>query len=191
MASGFAAIDRRLDKIHRDVLSGQAAADTAREIGMMAKGQVGQLAGPAALGGDNAFSGWRRSGPIVLTAAFSPHKSNPGGVTIHRGRTAGPWKVATVGRNQGTGGGGGFFGPGIRSDGTTARTKTGRVRKVRGRGGLAEGVAGPYAPRLRRRWNGPTRGFGSWDQFEDAVLEKVPGTVDRQVRKQLSRAVLG
>lgn len=175
--AGLAALEQRLEKVQRDVLSGKAAADTAREVGMVAKAQTSALSGPAALGGDNAFSGWRRSAPIVLTAAFSPHKSNPGGVTIHRGRAAGPWKVATVGRNRGTGGGGGFFGPGVGSDGTTARTKTGRVRKVRQRG--------------LRRWNGTTPGFGAWDQFEQAVIDKVPATIDRQVRKQLSKAVLG
>ena len=175
-ARGLDALDRRLDKVQRDVLSGKAASDTAREVGFMAKGQTGQLSGPAALGGDRAFSGWRRGAPIELTAAFSMHQAS-GGVTIHRGRAAGPWRVAEEGRNRGNGGGGGFFGPGVGQDGTTARTKTGRVRKVRARG--------------PRRWNGTSPGFGSWTEFEAAVLDKVPETVGRKVRAQLSQAVLG
>jgi hypothetical protein len=36
-----------------------------------------------------------------------------------------------------------------------------------------------------------TRGFGSWTEFEAAVIDKVPDTVARKVRAQLSQAVLG
>ena len=175
---GLQPLQRRLDKINHDVLSGKAARDTANKVGLMAKGKTTSVSGPAALGGDLAFSGWRRNAPIPLAAAYALHTSNDGGVTIHRGyKSAGVWRVATVGRNKGNGGGGAFAGPGVSPDGGTTRTKSGKLRKVRAR--------------KARRWNGYTSGFGTWDQFEDAVLRDVMPTVAKNVRTQLNRAVIG
>ena len=172
MPGGLDALGRRLAKIEGEVLSGKASKDTATAVGMMAKDQV---AGLNSLGGDNAFSGWKRGQPIQLTAAFSLHKSNDGGVTIHRGRKAGIWRVAEEGRNQGNAGG--FAGPGISKDGTTKRNKNGSVRKVR--------------ERKAKRWNGTTKGFGVWSAYEREVLSHVSETVAKETRAKLTRAVLG
>jgi len=171
MAGGLDALGTRLAKIEGDVLSGKAGKDTATAVGMMAKAQVGGL---NALGGDNAFSGWRRGAPIPLTTAFSLHKTNDGAVTIHRGRVAGIWRVAEEGRHHGSSA---VMGPGISRDGTTKRTKSGAIRKVRAF--------------KAKRWNGTTKGFGTWSTYEDVVLAKVPETVAKETRAKLTRAVLG
>ncbi len=136
----------------------------------------GQAAASGDLGGDGAFSGWRRGKPIPLRLRTQPH-GNGLGVTIHRDRTsAGPWKVAEVGRNQG--GHSGFAGPGVnRSTGETARTKTGRLRKVR-------------AVRARR-WNGSTAGKGTWTKAEKAIAEVVPKQFTKEQNAAVAKAFKG
>jgi len=166
MAGGLDALGTRLAKIEGDVLSGKASKDTATAVGMMAKAQVGGL---NALGGDNAFSGWRRGAPIPLTTAFSLHKTNDGAVTIHRGRVAGIWRVAESGRS------GGIKGEKRRKRSYTSK-KTG-ITKVSMYG-------------LKRN-QGATKGFGTWSTYEDVVLAKVPETVAKETRAKLTRAVLG
>lgn len=106
------------------------------------------------LGAKPGMSGWNRGREIPLEAAYALHRDGLG-VTMHRsGRSAGPYRVANDGRH--TGNAAGFAGPGInRKTGVTARTKSGAVRKVRATRG--------------RRWNGVTRGRGTWDQAAAAM----------------------
>lgn len=106
------------------------------------------------LGSDRGFSGWRRGAPIQLGLAFKVH-TDSSGLTMHRtARSAGPWKVAEDGRNRG--GSSGVAGPGVnRTTGVTARTKSGRVRKVRATRG--------------RRWNGYTAGRGTWTAAQSTM----------------------
>lgn len=137
------------------------------------------------LTGSRAGEGWKRPGPLALS-----FKANGGRLLMHRaGRSAGVWRVAEEGRNQGNAGG--FAGPGVnRETGMTARTKKGTVRKVRGGGGLASDVAGPYAPRKRKRWNGTTDGFGTWTAALDAMNEQAPRIVTKLTRKATTDAFL-
>jgi len=87
-------------------------------------------------------------------------------------RSAGPWTVAEQGRNQGNAGG--FFGPGINATtGLTARTKSGKVRKVRAR--------------ALRRWNGTTRGR---DTASDAVAlmeREMPKLAEQGVKRVIRK----
>lgn len=115
------------------------------------------------LGGDKAFSGWNRGGPIPLDTRL---KSGRGGETVLLPKFAGGWTVAEFGRHQGNATG--FAGPGInRRTGITARTKSGAVRRVRA-------VRG-------RRWNGVTQGKGTATKATDEMARKLPKIADREV----------
>jgi hypothetical protein len=119
----------------------------------------------ADLGGDAKFSGWKPmlntlnartlpSGALIL----SPTKS-----------AAGPWTVAESGRNQGNASG--ISGPGVSSDGTTRRTKSGKVRAVRAR--------------RARQWNGYTKGKGTASRVVAEVNRIAPEIADRELAKGL------
>lgn len=106
----------------------------------------------AELGGDPHMSGWTPELDTKVThfsdgaALLSPTKSS-----------AGPWTVFFVGRNQGNAGG--IAGPGViqtgANAGTTARNKSGAVRKVRAR--------------KSRKWNGTTDPFTSPSAVQNPV----------------------
>lgn len=142
---------------------------------------IGPATAQADLGADSAFSGWRNGG-IPLTLAY---KVKGGMLLMHRsGKSAGPWRVAEEGRNQGNAGG--IAGPGvIRSGdnmGMTARTKkTNRVRKVR--------------VFKAKRWNGYTRGKGTWSKTETALesgaRRLLPTVVTKPTRDGVAKAILG
>lgn len=119
----------------------------------------------ADLGADAAFTLGRTWSEIPLNVRFTMHGGNRPSLTIHReGRSAGPWRVAEQGRNQGNAGG--FAGPGIGvTSGVTLRTKAGKVRKVRARAG--------------RRWNGTTAGKDTWS---DAVAKMQPKAAEMFTR---------
>lgn len=175
---GFSALNARLDKLTKEILSDEANKRLAVAIGEMGKDNAHAAGGKASLGGDWKFSGWRKI-EEPLGIAYSLHRGAPG-VTIHRNReTAGPWRVAEEGRNRGNAGG--IAGPGViqsgANAGTTARNKNGGIRKVRARKG--------------RRWNGTTSGHGSWTAYEQVVVPKITPLVDREVRAALSRGVIG
>lgn len=108
---------------------------------------AGENAVGGAMGGDRKYSGWPGPDPLALRATL--HRGG-GGITIGRTRgSAGPWRVSDTGRNQGNAAG--FSGPGINTrTGVTSRTKAGNIRKVRAR--------------KAKRWNGRTRGEGTWDK---------------------------
>lgn len=118
----------------------------------------------ADLGGDPKFSGW--APPLdtkfrLLDGAvsFSPTKSS-----------AGPWTVATIGRNKGNAGG--FAGPAMtRSGGAVGRRKSGGVRSTRARAG--------------KRWNGYTQGKGTADR----VVADIERTTTPIVNKGVVRIV--
>jgi hypothetical protein len=123
------------------------------------------------LGGDHAFSGWRRGRP---TPAATQLIDGRAGATIFAPtkRSAGIWTTANQGRNQGNASG--FSGPGVNRDtGMTARTKTGRVRKVRAR--------------KARRWNGYTTGKNTADRAIKQMERKLPKVADREVRKVMRK----
>ena len=136
-------------------------------------------AAAADLGGDAAFSGWggKGGGRIPLTVRFTMHGGGSPSLTIHRdGRSAGPWRVAEEGRNQGNAGG--FSGPGIGvSSGVTARTKSGAIRKVRAR--------------KARRWNGTTAGKGTWTDAVNLMEPKAKALFVKISRDEVARAAVG
>jgi hypothetical protein len=123
------------------------------------------------LGGDRAFSGWRRGHPITLVTQLLDGRQGAS-ILAPTKRSAGPWTVANDGRNQGNASG--FSGPGINRDtGLTARTKSGRVRKVRAR--------------KARRWNGYTTGKNTADRAIKQMERKLPKVADREVRKVMRK----
>lgn len=145
-------------------LTGPEQRKITRKMGVEAQ-KIADKAARRDLGSDRAFSGWQRSNPISLDTQLR-HIGTGTLITPTRS-SAGPWTVAQFGRHQGNAAG--FSGPGInRRTGTTSRTKSGAVRRVRAvRGG---------------RWNGTTRGKGT---ATDAVVEmdrKLPPIADRAVR---------
>ena len=153
-------------------LTGPQLTDVMTKVGVALK-PLGRDAASRDLGSDAKFSGWPKA---ALEVAFSPHRQ-PGGITFHRaGRSAGPWRVAEFGRNQGDASG--FAGPGVnRRTGETLRTASGGVRRVRGA--------------RSRKWNGRTRGKGTWSEAERLIGSRAPAVVDREVTAFVFRVVAG
>lgn len=120
------------------------------------------------LGGDPKFSGW----PPWLELQTVVRRN---GVLLRpTRRSAGPWTVANVGRNRGSGTGGAFLGPGAsRTTGETRRRKDGSVAKVR--------------EFRSRRWNGYTRGFGTADRAVRVMDDKIPDGIEREFGKLLRK----
>lgn len=121
------------------------------------------------LGADRAFSGWTRRTPIVLETQIK--FLSQGAALLHPTRSsAGPWTVADKGRNQGNAPG--FAGPGInRKTGTTSRTKSGAVRKVRAR--------------QSKRWNGTTAGKGTATRAVKQMDRELPPIAEKAFRGML------
>jgi hypothetical protein len=139
-------------------------------IGKMAK-DAAREAASADLGGDPAFSGWRRGAPFELVTRYDI--IGPGRVSFHpTPKSAGPWTVAESGRNQGNAGG--FSGPGVnRVTGETSRTKSGNVRKVRARGA--------------RRYNGRTQGKQTASDALALIDKRLPKLVDSQIGRAIRK----
>lgn len=129
--------------------------------------KLAEQAASADLGGDPKFSGWT---PVLETR--TRRLADGATMLTPTARSAGPWTVAEQGRNQGNAGG--FFGPGINATtGLTARTKSGKVRKVRAR--------------ALRRWNGTTRGK---DTASDAVAlmeREMPKLAEQGVKRVIRK----
>lgn len=155
MADDLTDLAHRLDRLAAG-LGGDVMKGVMTDVGVALK-KAGTSAVAGALGGDAKYSRWK--GPEALTVAFAHHK-DPGGLTFHRTRgSAGPWAVATLGRNQGNASG--FSGPGINTrTGVTARTSRGNLRRVRAR--------------QAKRWNGTTRPLGTWDKAAAAISADAP-----------------
>lgn len=128
---------------------------------------IAESAASADLGGDPKFSGW----VAALETKLTPTRTDPGIILSPTRSSAGPWTVATVGRNQGETGA--FLGPGAnRNTGLTARTKAGNVRKVRSF--------------QRRRWNGTTRGKGTADRAVAEFQRQLPQLIREGVIKHIN-----
>ena len=129
--------------------------------------KLAEQAASADLGGDPKFSGWT---PVLETR--TRRLADGATMLTPTARSAGPWTVAEQGRNQGNAGG--FAGPGINTTtGLTARTKSGKVRKVRAR--------------ALRRWNGTTRGK---DTASDAVAlmeREMPKLAEQGVKRVIRK----
>ncbi len=115
------------------------------------------------LGSDRAFSGWDRNHPIPLDTRL---QNAPDYNTLLTPVFPGGWTVAEFGRHQGNASG--FSGPGVnRATGATARTKAGRVRKVR--------------ERQAKRWNGTTRPKNTASDALKVMEKELPKVVDKAV----------
>lgn len=119
------------------------------------------------LGGDPKFSGWA---PVLATKVRQLGDGSALLVPASRS-AAGPITVAEQGRNQGNAGG--FFGPGIGKSGSTARTKSGNVRKVRAFSA--------------KRWNGVTQGKGTASDALGEMERELPKVAETGVRKAIRR----
>lgn len=164
MADTFGTFAVKLDQM-RNGLTDDAVSHA---MGKAAK-KIAEREASADLGGDPKFSGWSAR----LDTRYDI--VGPGKVLFKpTPRSAGPWTVATVGRNQGNAPG--FAGPGVnRSTGLTARTKSGGVRKVRAR--------------RAKRWNGVTAGKGTADRAVARIESEVPKIVERHVRSVIRRTL--
>lgn len=164
--SSFDAFGRALDAAAKDLDregNGRISFEMARE------GQkIARRAAANDLGGDPKFSGWA---PRLATVA----KKTRGGAILHPTRSsAGPWTVAEIGRNKGSGTRGAFIGPGAnRKTGATRFRKDGSVAKVRAF--------------KSRRWNGYTDGKETASDAVEVMEKELPKIAERESRKVLQR----
>jgi hypothetical protein len=132
--------------------------------------------------GDLSMSGWRRGAAIAISSHTEIEGEaivvRPGTVDNAWRRGKGPMRVLEQGRNQG--GAGGFHGPGVAQRdgknflaGETARTASGKVRKVRAR--------------ARKRWNGVTTGRGTWSSALVGLRREVPPAAQEALFKDSVR----
>ena len=157
-------------------LDGTAARKRITRVAVDTKKDVDEAV-RADLHGEQSFKNWRRGNRLEIKGRFdiksdTEFEVNP----VPRGR--GPMRVLEQGRNQG--GAGGFHGPGIVRKttknyvaGETARTKSGRVRKVR--------------EFKVKRWNGRTEGKGTWTDAVKLMQQRVPDRVARRMHQDLSK----
>lgn len=144
---------------------------------MMAKlGQAARLdakrAASADLGGDPAFSGWRRGAPIQLDTV-TRYMGNGAQYVGPARKAAGLWTVAERGRNA-DGGVGAFQGPGVnRRTGMTMRTRTGRIRNSRAKG---------------RRYNGQTAGKNTATDAREITARETPKRLRQESLKVMTAA---
>jgi hypothetical protein len=130
----------------------------ADKVGVQAKG-IARKAASADLGGDPAFSGWRRGSPFPLDTRYD--HVGPGVISFHpTKRAAGPWTVAEVGRN--TAAGPRMVGPRL--------TKTGKVSRAR-----------------VKRYNGRTAGKNTATDALTEIEREFPKLVDSEVSKAVRR----
>ena len=162
MADTFASFNAKVVKLQKELTDDALM----HAIGKMAKDEA-KKAASADLGGDPKFSGWAPTldtrydivGPGRLS--FKPSR-----------RSAGPWTVAEIGRNQGNASG--FAGPSInRRTGLTSFTKSGAVRRSRGA--------------RARRWNGVTQGKNTASDALAAIEPKVPKLVNSHVGRAIRK----
>lgn len=153
-----------------------------------------EVGGDLMLTGSRPGEGWKGPGPLQLS-----FKANGRGLLMHRsGRSAGVWRVAEEGRNQGNATG--FSGPGVnRATGETQFRKSSAPKAgTRMVGGIAITVpSGGLLPVTRKvrafkrkRWNGTTDGFGTWTAAVDAMNAEAPKIVTRITRQATTDAFL-
>jgi hypothetical protein len=160
MPDTFASFNAKLSQLEKSIKTPPLA-----RIGNKVKGDVDN----AVRGdiGDLSMSGWRRGNPIQIQGAYKV--LTPTSLEIApTPRSRGPMRVLEQGRHAG----GGFQGPGVnRSTGLTARTKGGRVRKVRANG----------------RWNGRTDGKDTWSDAVRVLEKKVPRLMFEELQRSMGR----
>lgn len=136
--------------------------------------------------GDLSMSGWRRGKPIAISSHVEVEGETivvrPGTVDNAWRRGKGPMRVLEDGRNSS--GVGGFHGPGVvqRSGknyqaGETARTASGKLRKVR--------------THKKRRWNGYTAGRGTWSDALVGLNRELPAAAAEALFKDSVRKLFG
>jgi hypothetical protein len=169
VADDLGAFARKLDRLEKD-LAGKSGA----EARMARYGRLGKDAAIQALSsdiGDSSMSGWRRGRPIDLKPAYEVLSAHEVEIAPRK-RQRGPWRVLESGRNQGNASG--FSGPAInRSTGLTARTKSGGIRKQRGR--------------KASRWNGYTRGKDTWSDARRLMEKRFFRAVHEDTTKVLRK----
>lgn len=167
MADTFGSFNKKLDVFFGGLRDPQLKRVMA-EVGEAAQ-KAAEKAASADLGGDPKFSGWK---PTLDTQV---KHIGEGKILIQPTRSsAGPWTVATKGRNQGNASG--FAGPGVnRKTGQTSRTKSGGVRKVR---------------QQTKRWNGRTAGKGTADKAVAQMNRDTPPIMEKAVTDAIRKAGL-
>lgn len=128
------------------------------------------------VGAKRHFSGWRRNKGIVFDVDWKAHKTGVG-LTVHRSRvSAGPWRVAEIGRNLGETGL--FLGPAInhRTGVTSRNRRTGNLIRRR------------YKP---KRWNGYTKGKQTFSHAADLMADKAPQLIKNAETAAIGKAFLG
>lgn len=167
MSGSWLELESKLDRLAKDFAGVDGRRDMA-EIGLRLKGEVDRAA-ERELGSDRSMSGWSRSKPIEITGTFRPRNSSV--VIFARGGQV--MRVLESGRHMGDSDL--ILGPGVnRKTGVTARTKGGKVRKVR-------------ATRSRR-WNGYTQPKNTWTEATTAIAARGPGVAHSvKVDKAMSR----
>lgn len=163
----FATFGRRLD-VFLNGLSGEDMKRVMTKVGRAAQRDASEAAA-ADLGGDAAFSGWKR----VSLATEIKTKGNTRVWVIPTRRSAGAWTVAEQGRNRGDAAG--FAGPGLNHrTGVTSRTRAGNLRKVR-------------AVRSRR-WNGYTDPKYTATDAVKLINDRTPDRVEAEIAKAIRAA---
>jgi len=138
-----------------DDLTGPEVKKILRDMGTEALSVASRHAA-SDLGGDRAFSGWRRGAPIPLdTRLRSGSGTEPSIIMSPPKRSAGPWTVAEFGRNA-------AFGPRL----TGPRlTKSGRVSRAR-----------------RKRYNGRTAGKHTASNASREMAIKLPKIANKGIK---------
>lgn len=171
MADDFASLNRRLGQLAGE-FDGTAGRKRLEAVGRQTKADVDDAVRADGLG-DQSMSGWRRGAPIKVTGQARVISDSEIFVGP-QGKGIGPMRVLESGRNQGNASG--FSGPGINTKtGTTARTKSGGLRKVRAR--------------KKKRWNGTTEGRDTWSDAVQLMESRVPGRVHKQVQAAIRRHI--
>ena len=151
MADTFQSFNAKLVRFQKQLTDDALMHD----IGKMAKDEA-RKAASADLGGDPKFSGWAPE----LTTRYDIVR--PGVLSFKPSRrSAGPWTVAEIGRNQ-------TAGPSLRS---SSLTPTGRRRR----------------PGAVRRWNGVTQGKNTATEALVAIGPKVPKLVNTHVGRAIRK----
>lgn len=170
MATGFGDFTHRMERLARE-MDGRALQARLTRVGVLSKADINE----AVRGdlGDSSMSDWRRGNPTEIAGRFDVAGST---VTMLPSKSSGGhMRVLQDGRNQGNAPG--MAGPGVSADGTTRRTGSGGVRKVRARKG--------------RRWNGTTQGKGTWTDATEIMKRKMPDRYERALRADIARHIKG
>ena len=168
MATSLQGFERKLVAVGKE-FDGSAGLARLKRVAMDTKGDI-DVAVKGDLG-DSSMSGWRRGRPVQVKGAFKVE----GDVVAMVPTAPGPMRVLQQGRNQGNSGG--MAGPGVSSDGSTRRTKSGGVAKVRAR--------------KAKRWNGRTDGKDTWTDATAIMVDKVPARYAREVHRAIGKHLTG